>query len=122
MIISNIPKPLADLYKSLLAEFKPKWKVEIITEDYNLYKLGFVDEIPCSLSLDVSYEEIYELQEEIEDMEIEVYYNEDLLYKELRYMTEEEKNTYKELKKKEKNYEKYAPLEAIYNYWLAQQT
>ena len=122
MIISNIPKPLADLYKSLLAEFKPKWKVEIITEDYNLYRLGFVDEIPCSLSLDVSYEEIYELQEEIEDMEIEVYYNEDLLYKELRYMTEEEKNTYKELKKKEKNYEKYAPLEAIYNYWLAQQT
>ena len=39
MIIKNIPKSSADLYKSLLAEFKPEWKVEIIIEDYNLYKL-----------------------------------------------------------------------------------
>ena len=51
MIIGNIPKSLAELYKSLLSELKPNWKVEIIIEDYNLYKLDFVNEIPCSLKL-----------------------------------------------------------------------
>ena len=65
MIIKNIPKSSADLYKSLLAEFKPEWNVEIIIGDYNLYKLGFVEEIPCSISLNVSREEMYELQEGI---------------------------------------------------------
>ena len=65
MIIKNIPKSSADLYKSLLAAFNPHWNVEIIIEDYNLYKLGFVEEIPCSISLNVSREEIYELQEEM---------------------------------------------------------
>ena len=49
MIIENIPKSLAELYKSLLSELKPKWRVEINIGDYNLYKLGFVDEPPCSL-------------------------------------------------------------------------
>ena len=78
MIIKNIPKSSADLYKSLLAEFKPNWNVEIIIEDYNLYKLGFVEEIPCSISLNVSREEIYELQEEILDMEVTIYSYEDM--------------------------------------------
>lgn len=45
MILHDIPKFSADLYKSLLAEFKPEWKVEITIENYNLYKLGFVEEI-----------------------------------------------------------------------------
>lgn len=104
MIIKNIPKSSADLYKSLLAEFKPEWKVEIIIEDYNLYKLGFVEEIPCSISLNVSREEIYELQEEILDMEVTIYSNEDILYKNPMDMTDDEKNIYKKLKELEKRY------------------
>ena len=91
MIIKNIPKSSADFYKSLLAEFKPNWNVEITIEDYNLYKLGFVEEIPCSISLNVSREEIYELQEEILDMEVTIYSNEDILYKNLMDMTDDEK-------------------------------
>lgn len=73
MIIGNIPKSLAELYKSLLSELKPNWKVEIIIEDYNLYKLDFVNEIPCSLKLDVIEEDISELHDEIINMEISVY-------------------------------------------------
>ncbi len=119
MIIKNIPKSSADLYKSLLAEFKPEWKVEIIIEDYNLYKLGFVEEIPCSISLNVSREEIYELQEEILDMEVTIYSNEDILYKNPMDMTDDEKNIYKKLKELEKRYNKFEPLENLFSYYLA---
>ena len=117
MIIENMSKSLAEEYKSLLAELKPNWKVEIIIEDYNLYKLGFVDEIPCSLNVEVSEKEINELHEEIIDMEISVYLYEDLLYKDPLDMSDEEKREYKKLKKREKEYKKYAPLESLCSYW-----
>ena len=44
MVIENIAKPLAESYKALLSEFRPDWDVEIRSGDYNLYKLGFVNE------------------------------------------------------------------------------
>ena len=117
MIIKNIPKSSADFYKSLLAEFKPNWNVEITIEDYNLYKLGFVEEIPCSISLNVSREEIYELQEEILDMEVTIYSNEDILYKNLMDMTDDEKKIYKKLQELEKRYNKFQPLENLFSIW-----
>ena len=119
MIIKGITKSSAAFYKSLLAEFKPNWNVEITIEDYNLYKLGFFEEIPCSISLNVSREEIYELQEEILDMEVTIYSYEDLLYKNPIDMTNDEKKTYKELKELEKRYNKFAPLERLFSYYLA---
>ena len=119
MIIKNIPKSSADFYKSLLAEFKPNWNVEITIEDYNLYKLGVVEEILCSISLNVSREEIYELQEEILDMEVTIYSNEDILYKNLMDMTDDEKKIYKKLQELEKRYNKFQPLENLFSYYLA---
>lgn len=119
MILHDIPKSSAYFYKSLLAECKPNWNVEITIEDYNLYKLGFVEEIPCSISLNVSREEIYELQEEILDMEVTIYSYEDLLYKNPIDMTNDEKKTYKELKELEKRYNKFTPLERLFSYYLA---
>lgn len=119
MTIKDIPKSSAYFYKSLLAECKPNWNVEITIEDYNLYKLGFVEEIPCSISLNVSREEIYELQEEILDMEVTLYSYEDLLYKNPIDMTNDEKKTYKELKELEKRYNKFEPLERLFSYYLA---
>ncbi len=119
MILHDIPKSSAYFYKSLLAECKPNWNVEITIEDYNLYKLSFVEEIPCSISLNVSREEIYELQEEILDMEVTIYSYEDLLYKNPIDMTNDEKKTYKELKELEKRYNKFAPLERLFSYYLA---
>ena len=119
MIIKGLTKSSAAFYKSLLAELKPEWNVEIIIGDYNLYKLGFVEEIPCSISLNVSREEMYELQEEILDMEVTIYSYEDLLYKNPIDMTNDEKKTYKELKELEKRYNKFEPLENLFNYYLA---
>ena len=119
MKIKDIPKSSADLYKSLLAECKPNWNVEITIEDYNLYKLGFVEEIPCSISLNVSCEELYELQEEILDMEVTIYSNEDILYKNPMDMTDDEKKIYKKSKELEKRYNKFPPLENLFNYYLA---
>lgn len=119
MTIKDIPKSSAYFYKSLLAELKPEWNAEIIIGDYNLYKLGFVEEIPCSISLNVSREEIYELQEEILDMEVTIYSYEDLLYKNPIDMTNDEKKTYKELKELEKRYNKFEPLERLFSYYLA---
>lgn len=118
MTIKDIPKSSAYFYKSLLAECKPNWNVEITIEDYNLYKLGFVEEIPCSINLNVSCEEIYELQEEILDMEVTIYSYEDLLYKNPMDMTNDEKKTYKELKELEKRYNKFEPLERLFSYYL----
>lgn len=119
MIIKNIPKSSADFYKSLLAELKPEWNVEIIIGDYNLYKLGFVEEIPCSISLNVSREEIYELQEEILDMEVTIYSYEDILYKNPMDMTDDEKKIYKKLQELEKRYNKFQSLESLFSSYLS---
>lgn len=119
MKIKDIPKSSAGLYKSLLAECKPNWNVEITIEDYNLYKLGFVEEIPCSISLNVSREEIYELQEEILDMEVTIYSNEDILYKNPMDMTDDEKKIYKKLKELEKRYNKFQLLENLFSSYLS---
>ena len=61
MLMKNLPQSTAELYKSLLAEFKALWHTEIIEEDYNLYKLGFIDEVPCTFRLDVTWDQISEL-------------------------------------------------------------
>ena len=118
MIVKNIQKSLAELYKALLSELRPDWDIKITVEDYNLYKLGFVKEIPCSLSVDISEDEIDKLYNELIDREINVYVSEDLLYKDVKSMSEQEKIEYKELKKLEKEYLKYMPVEGLCCYWL----
>ena len=113
MIIPNITLSNAQLYKMLLSEFKPDWRVDIIEEDYNLYKLGFVREIPCSLKLDITIEQIDELYEEITDMEASVCCYEDILMKPIYVLSEEERDLRKEIELREKEYTKFAPLEGL---------
>ena len=91
MVIKNIPKSEAEKYRLLLSELRPGWRTEIIAEDYNLYKLGLIDEIPCFLNIEASYEQLIELHMDIMDMEIAVYHNEDLKCKSQVNMTPEEK-------------------------------
>ena len=62
---------------------------------------------------------MYELQEEILDMEVTIYSNEDILYKNPMDMTDDEKKTYKKLKELEKRYNKFEPLEDLFSYYLA---
>lgn len=100
------------MYQSLLNELRPEWEVEIIEEDYNLYKLGFVSDIPCVLEVNVSQEQWDELFEEIIDMEVGVYL-EDLLLKSPWRLTEEEKKLRRKIKALEKEYQKFARLEGL---------
>ena len=113
MIIPNVTKSDAQLYKSLLSEFKPEWQVEIIEEDYNLYKLGFSRDTPCSLQLEITRMQISELHDEIMDMETEVYMYEDILEKPYENLSKEEQALKKEIEQLEKKYTKFAPLEGL---------
>ena len=113
IIIENQPKSRVELYMDLLSEFKPDWKVSIIEEDYNLFKLGFVKEIPCTLQLNVSTDEIRELYDEIIDMEVDVYQYEDILYKPLYKITDKEKELKARVDEAERIYRKFVPLEGM---------
>lgn len=113
MIIPNVTLSDAQRYKSLLLELKPNWHVEIIEEDYNLYKLGFIREIPCSLKLDITMEQISELYDEITDMEASVYVSEGLLLKPAYALSEVERKKKTALDKLEEEYTKFAPLEGL---------
>lgn len=103
----------AELCKSLIMELRPEWNVQVVEQDYNLYKLGFVDEVPCSLEMDVTIEKIEELYDAIIDMEISVYLHEDLLLKSPYDLTKEEKELQKQLKFQEKEYYRFASLEGL---------
>lgn len=57
-VIENIYNKDAERLKKYLNELKPDWIVNITEGDYNLYKIGFVEDILCSVSIEVSDEEI----------------------------------------------------------------
>lgn len=116
--IENIPKSKALLYCSLLKDLRPNWIAEIMVEDYNLFKLGFIDEPQYSIILYVSKEEIEKLYEEIIYMEIDAYTNEDLLYKDYRCIREQEKQAWISAKEAEEKYQKYTPIETLCRYIL----
>ena len=122
MVIKNIPKSEAEKYRLLLSELRPEWRTEIIAEDYNLYKLGLIDEIPCFLNIEASYEQLIELHMDIMDMEIAVYHNEDLKCKSPVNMTPEEKREYNLWKEAESEYKSYASIASIVDYWLPRQS
>ena len=87
--------------------------MQVIEEDYNLYKLGFVDDIPCSLKIEIAIEQIERLYDEIIDMEIGVYLYEDLLTTSSHNLSKEERELQKQIKLREKEYYKFAQLEGL---------
>lgn len=113
MIVSDISQTLAESYKSLILELRPDWNVQVIEEDYNLYKLGFIDDIPCSLKIEIEIEQIEQLYDEIIDMEIGVYLYEDLLTTSPHNLTKEERELQKQIKLRERQYYKFAQLEGL---------
>ena len=113
MIIPDISQTLAELYKSLILELRPDWDVQVIEEDYNLYKLGFIDDIPCSLKIEIAIEQIERLYDEIIDMEIGVYLYEDLLTTSSHNLSKEERELQKQIKLREREYYKFAQLEGL---------
>lgn len=86
-------------------------------EDYNLYKLGFVEEIPCSFILEVTDEQLQEMFDELEEMEINASMQDckEWMLKTTKGMEEGEKRRFfYEMKKEEERYRRYAPLEGLY--------
>lgn len=114
--IPQIDKTTAVEFQSLLHELRPEWKVWITEDDPVLYELGFVRDIPCTLFIETTFTNIEALCEEITDMEINVYMEEELLY--APWMDLSEKNTLrkKELLSDEQKYCRYSVLQDLVNH------
>ncbi|MBC2577694.1 hypothetical protein HLB30_04045 [Peptostreptococcus russellii] len=66
MKISSIDKGIALSFKELMSELRPEIAVEIFEEDYELLKLGMMEEdANCTVEVDISDEEVDSLCEEI---------------------------------------------------------
>lgn len=73
MIISDLYLPYAREVKEKMYELYPTIPVKIVEGDYNLFKLGFVDNIPCALEINITEEEINEVIDEMTNMECIAY-------------------------------------------------
>lgn len=63
----------AQYLKSVILELRPNVSVKIIEGDYNLYKLGFVPDIPCTIVIDMDYDEVKRLLCELDQLESNAY-------------------------------------------------
>ena len=59
--------------RDCLLEVFPEVKVDVISEDYNLYKLGFVDSPPCEIEIVASKKKIEEILDYCIDLEVSVF-------------------------------------------------
>ena len=66
MKISSIDKGIAVSFKELMSELRPEIAVEIFEDDYELLKLGMMEEDACcTLEVDITDEQVESLCEEI---------------------------------------------------------
>lgn len=66
--------------KQCLMEIYPQIKVELIDSDPALFNLGFVKEIPCTISVDATEEMIKEIMDIATDYEVDAYATPDGTY------------------------------------------
>ncbi|MCI5621040.1 MAG: hypothetical protein MR355_05700 [Lachnospiraceae bacterium] len=111
--IQDISKDNAIEFQSLIKELRPDWNIDITEEDINLYKLGFIDYIPCSLELNVNRDDIVDLLEEIDELETWAYLDEEILYKKTLGLTEDEKRRKQVAVECLNKYERYECLQGI---------
>ena len=114
--IPKIDKTTAIEVQSLLHELRPEWNTWIIEEDPVLYKLGFVKDIPCTLYIETTCADIEALCNEINDMEINVYMVEELLYVPWMNISEEDVQRKKEFLAEEQKYRRYSVLQNLVDY------
>ena len=92
MYIDDIPKTEAETYIRLLKELHPDCPVSIAGEDSNLYLLGFADDIPCRLEVNLTFDEAEMLYDEVMQMEVDAYNEDDrIIYSPYNKLTDEEK-------------------------------
>lgn len=73
MLIKDIPKKDCLKLKECIGELMPSVKVNLIAEDTNLHKLGFTNEIMCTVELNLSDEQREELIEMCIDFETDAF-------------------------------------------------
>ena len=104
---NNLQKADAEKYLVLIKELCPECEIKIINEDINLYQLGLVEDVPCTLQIGLSRNELENLLEQINDMEVDAYSNEEILDKPYNQLTIEEKEMRKSVENSIKEYGRY---------------
>lgn len=74
MKISSINKNIAISFRELMSELRPEIAIEILDEDYELLKLGMIEEdASCTVKIDISDDEVESLYEEIVQFQTDSY-------------------------------------------------
>ena len=68
-------KPLYEDIKELLPDIWPNIQIRLVSDDPNLVKLGFADEVPCVMELDITDEELDEIMLELCTIETFAFYD-----------------------------------------------
>ena len=112
--VENISKDDAIKTQRLLKELHPDWDIRITEEDINLYLLGFREDIPCSMTINVSEDDIIDLQEELNELETWAYSDEEILYTNSSVLTKDEKRRKQLAMEYMQKYERYKILQDIF--------
>ena len=75
MMKIEITKEQYNLLSEYFAEYQSDVTVNLIVCDENLEKLGFCKSAPCYVSLDLDYDRINEILEQLDEFEIEAHYD-----------------------------------------------
>lgn len=73
LIYLNIDKERYTQINTLLPDIWPNVKIDLLSVDENLEKLGFCESAPCLVSIDLSEDEYEQLLDELMDLEIDAY-------------------------------------------------
>ncbi len=114
MKVVDISKDYALKIQTLLKELRPDWEITIIEEDINIYLLGFLNYISCSMVINVSGGEIDKLSRELTDLETAAFIDEEILYKSSPVLNEEEKQRKQFAAECMKRYDRYSCLQNFF--------
>ncbi|MEG0250012.1 MAG: hypothetical protein RR561_02705 [Peptostreptococcus sp.] len=74
MKISSINKSIAISFRELMSELRPEIAIEILDEDYELLRLGMIEEdASCTVKIDISDDEVESLCDEIVQFQADSY-------------------------------------------------
>ena len=73
MIYLNIEKALFEQINNLLPEIWPNVKIDLLSEDENLERLGFCKSAPCRVSIDLSESEYELLLDKLIELEVDAF-------------------------------------------------
>ena len=119
MYLDDIPKSTAETYVQLLQELRPDCPVRIVQQDPSLCALGFVEEVPCRLEVNLTLDEVEALYDEVIQMEVDAYNEEErILDMPYRKLNAEEKQRKRILEEYQARYAHFACLDPFLFYLM----